>query len=489
MNDAGAAARLRGRGGTPRADGRGRSPPATSSTTSSSTRRSGSSTLLRGGTVDPSSGKPITPSNPCGAASEAEVARMNADVAARRYTGLARLRRLARRRADRALRRLLGPEPPAAGGHAARRLRRLAALPRPVRPRPAAVRPPRASTCPTYIARGNHDGLLEGVAAGVERHRPAARDELREGLPRRRDRPGHAARRPAHLLPLLQDPQTIQNLLADAQRVPPDPDRRVIDRAEYKRVMGGSIGLRHVERARRTARSGGTASYYAFAPRKGLRFIAIDTVAEGGDSNGNVDHPQYEWLRARAAQGEAAQRADVVFGHHTLATMVSDGARRARGRLRRPGLRRGPARARRRCTSASAATRATCATSSSSHRTSIAYVAGPHARQHRHPVPPRQARVLGDLDGLAHRLAAAEPHDRAVRQRRRDALAVRDDHRPPRPRRGAAAGPGRRTSRSSSSRRWRARSRGTTRSARRGRRPASPASTGAANRATATSSC
>ena len=43
----------------------------------------------RGGVIDPFSGKPIGPGNTCDAASAEEVARMNADVAARRYTGVA----------------------------------------------------------------------------------------------------------------------------------------------------------------------------------------------------------------------------------------------------------------------------------------------------------------------------------------------------------------------------------------------------------------
>src|SRR5215218_2275563 len=45
-------------------------------------------TVLDGGTVDPFSGRRIDASNPCAGATPGDVARLNADAAARRYTGL-----------------------------------------------------------------------------------------------------------------------------------------------------------------------------------------------------------------------------------------------------------------------------------------------------------------------------------------------------------------------------------------------------------------
>ncbi len=45
-------------------------------------------TVLDGGRVDPFSGKPISAANPCSGASADTVARLDADVAARRYTGV-----------------------------------------------------------------------------------------------------------------------------------------------------------------------------------------------------------------------------------------------------------------------------------------------------------------------------------------------------------------------------------------------------------------
>ena len=104
-----------------------------------------------------------------------------------------RLLRLARRRADRPLRRLLGPEPPGARRHAARRLRRLAPLPRPVRPRPAAVRGGRPRRPGVPRARQPRRPA-RGRPARLEQHHPAAGHELREGLPGRRDRPDRRSR-------------------------------------------------------------------------------------------------------------------------------------------------------------------------------------------------------------------------------------------------------------------------------------------------------
>ena len=45
--------------------------------------------MLDGGRVDPFSGRAIDASNPCTGAAPDDVARLNADVAARRYTGVA----------------------------------------------------------------------------------------------------------------------------------------------------------------------------------------------------------------------------------------------------------------------------------------------------------------------------------------------------------------------------------------------------------------
>ena len=275
--------------------------------------------VLRGERVDPSSGRAITPQNPCPGATDEEVARLNADAAARRYTGPGDF---ADWPADVPVARFAGywdpnrppPEGTPAGAYDA--------WPRYPGLFDRAQRPFRAAglDVPPYLARGNHDGLLEGtIAASNDLIRPLATSCVKVF-------PGDAVD-PVTLqgdlrrfLPLLDLPETIQNLLADARRVPPDPGRRVLGRVDYKRVLGSTTGLRHVDRAENRA-SGGTASYYAFTPRRGLRFVSLDTVAEGGSERGNIDHPQFRWLTGQLRRAQRRGQLVVVYGHHTIATM------------------------------------------------------------------------------------------------------------------------------------------------------------------------
>jgi hypothetical protein len=52
-----------------------------------------------------------------------------------------------------------------------------------------------------------------------------------------------------------------------------------------------------------------------------MRFISLDTVAEGGGQWGNLDDPQYRWLKRELRKARKRDQLVVVFGHHTLATM------------------------------------------------------------------------------------------------------------------------------------------------------------------------
>jgi hypothetical protein len=105
--------------------------------------------------------------------------------------------------------------------------------------------------------------------------------------------------------------------------VPPDPRRRFVSPQAFKQLHGRAdrghgFGLvSHGERRR----SRGAASYYAWSPRPGLRFIALDTIAEGGGSTGNIDHPQYRWLRRQLAQARRRDELVVAHGHHSLESM------------------------------------------------------------------------------------------------------------------------------------------------------------------------
>ena len=77
-----------------------------------------------------------------------------------------------------------------------------------------------------------------------------------------------------------------------------------------------------------------------------MRFISLDTVAEGGGQSGNLDDPQYRWLKRELRKARKRDQLVVVFGHHTLETMTNEHAGRDRRRVpagRRARLRRRPA--------------------------------------------------------------------------------------------------------------------------------------------------
>jgi hypothetical protein len=298
--------------------------------------------VLEGGVVDPSSGRPIGPANPCDGASAEEVARLNADAAARRYTGVGDF---ADWPANVPAERYAGfwdpdrppPEGTPPGAYDA--------WPRDPGLYDRAQRPFTAEglAVPPYLARGNHDGLLEGViAASNPIVRPLATGCVKV-FPGDAIDPLTLQGDLRRFLPLLRDPQAVRRLLEDARRVPPDPDRRVVDRRAYKRALGRGTGLRHVD-PREERASGGTASYYAFAPRRGLRMVSIDTVAEGGSADGNVDHPQYRWLRRTLGRAQRRGELIVVFGHHTLETMSATVADEAAGDCPDPGCDEDPRR-------------------------------------------------------------------------------------------------------------------------------------------------
>ena len=277
-------------------------------------------TVLDGGRVDPFSGTAIGPGSPCAGLPADVVARLNADVAARRYTGVQ----------DYDDWPLASPRPYTAGyWDPDEPARDAVATPYAAFPRYPGLldraQAPFAAAglrVPWYVARGNHDGLIEGnLAAGA--------NALLRGLA-----PGcskvfpTAVADPATfvgagfetLVQKLAEPGYIPQLLASASPVPPDPSRRVIGEPEFQRVVGGRHGFRHVARAERRA-SDGNASYYAWSPRRGLRFVALDTVAEGGGSSGNLDHPQYRWLSRELRGAQRRGELAIVFGHHPLASM------------------------------------------------------------------------------------------------------------------------------------------------------------------------
>jgi metallophosphoesterase (TIGR03767 family) len=65
--------------------------------------------------------------------------------------------------------------------------------------------------------------------------------------------------------------------------------------------------------------------YYAFSPKPGLRFIALDSVADSGPE-GNVDDAQFRWLHGELLRADARAQLVLVFAHHALPSMTQPAA-------------------------------------------------------------------------------------------------------------------------------------------------------------------
>ncbi|HEU4702727.1 MAG TPA: hypothetical protein VFS37_09620, partial [Conexibacter sp.] len=168
-----------------------------------------------------------------------------------------------------------------------------------------------ASALPSYIANGNHDGLVQGNQSS---------SSTIEGIALGCIKP---------VIPSLEFGSLIESLTFFVR---PDANRRHVDKAQLKTVyrsgsQADGHGFNFVEAAQNTA-SNGAASYYAWDPKPGVRFIAIDTISEGGliavSADGNIDDPQYRWLTNEINAAEAARKVIVVFGHHPIRSLTAN---------------------------------------------------------------------------------------------------------------------------------------------------------------------
>ena len=297
--------------------------------------------VLDGGQVDPFCGKPISATNPCPGASRGDrrgAQRRGRQPALHRRR---RLRRLPRASPPDRYGGFWDPDVGAPGPYAA--------FPR----YPGLMeRAQNAFTAeglkvPWYIARGNHDGLIQGnapastdlfraIATGCLKVFPSAgagpgavRGRRRErGLPpdRRPVLHRHAAGRRAH---------------RPAGPGPPDP----LHRPSTSARSGARNGYRHVAAAENRA-SDGVADLLLVppAPRPRVRSRSTPSPRAAG-STGNLDDPQYRWLektlKARAEGGPARDRLRPPHARDD----EQHAHRRAGGRVHpaQAGLRRRPA--------------------------------------------------------------------------------------------------------------------------------------------------
>jgi metallophosphoesterase (TIGR03767 family) len=171
---------------------------------------------------------------------------------------------------------------------------------------------------PSYVALGNHDGLVQG---NEDAQRPI--EDIATGCVK--------AFGPSQASDIVGI--DFSSLLGTSPEktvlVPPDPRRQYLDKAQYKAAYAkgpDAHGFAFVDPAENAA-SAGAAAYYSFKPAPGVRFISIDTVSEGGNvqdsSDGNIDDPQFRWIEGQLKAATAADELVVVFGHHSIQSLTS----------------------------------------------------------------------------------------------------------------------------------------------------------------------
>src|ERR671923_708644 len=109
------------------------------------------------------------------------------------------------------------------------------------------------------------------------------------------------------------------------KRIARDPQRAVLFRKqdvirEYSTTRGSPRG-HGLEQAAVAGEA-----YYTFTPKPGLRFVALDSVADSG-SDGNLDEAQFRWLHGELLRAEGRGELVLVFAHHALPSMTQAAAR------------------------------------------------------------------------------------------------------------------------------------------------------------------
>ncbi len=280
-------------------------------------------TILDGGRVDPFSGKPISASNSCPGATPEQVAALNQKVAERRYTGVQNYDDYPGVTPESRYGGFWDPDvaSPFRGGI-------YDAFPRVPGLLDAAQAPFKAAglDVPWYAAFGNHDALVQGNApASIELIQKFSVGCLKPFPTSGLDPASVKGQTESQIFKRLTDPSFLGTLLAGGKLVPPDPDRAFLSKAQFKQQLGAADknhGFAYQSSKVRKA-TNGAMGYYAFTPRKGFRYIVLDTIAEGGGASGNLDDPQYRWLESELKSARKANSLVFVSSHHTLETMTN----------------------------------------------------------------------------------------------------------------------------------------------------------------------
>ena len=318
---------------------------------------------------------------------------------------------------------------------------------------------------PSYVAFGNHDNLIQGnenAVAFLETIATGCIKPLLESLP---GVSGMTESRFPDGLPPFGDAlkrayerskKGVKTQGAEATRtlsVPRDERRQFVNKVQSKaRYKTGKQADQHgfgFVDAPELRASNGNASYYDFSPKPGIRNVIVDTVSEGGrtpdSSEGNIDDPQFRWLRRTLEESTRRDELIFIYSHHAPSSSqessVPDeeagpctGPTDRHGHDRQPGLRprssdldADPQRR-----------RLDCPAEAVPPRDGLGGRSLP--REPDHPVQAQQrGRVLGDQEPGRRRLDDAPPSARDHGQRRRHAVAVRHAARLRLPRAGARA--------------------------------------------------
>jgi metallophosphoesterase (TIGR03767 family) len=227
------------------------------------------------------------------------------------------------------------------------------------------LRRPDGSPLPWYSVMGNHDMKIRGTAPN-------------DKLPNGADGPWMTvARRWVTGQLMLNDlpPDTQQKICADPKvlldpafwtqvalqqqagpkLITPDPDRRLVNRAEWRSehdntIAGQLKGHGYANHCKDAAGAELERSCFSFtlgavnADEPSFHFIGLDTGADEGLAGGNIDAPQWDWLNkelnAYSSCSYASDTAEkctaisggkrhfiVVFSHHTAATQDNNAPR------------------------------------------------------------------------------------------------------------------------------------------------------------------
>jgi metallophosphoesterase (TIGR03767 family) len=186
---------------------------------------------------------------------------------------------------------------------------------------------------PWYSVFGNHDGLVQGNVAynvlfaqastGCVKPVRLSREGLAEAQALVRD--GLTLEERSRIVQILTRDlvETVLGPQLTRERWVPvlrDVRRRLLRPAEYLQLHFQTRGrpAGHGYTRENAARGQG---YYAFAPKPGIRFVVLDTVADSGDQ-GNVDSAQFDWLERELALATTRSELIVVFAHHPIASMT-----------------------------------------------------------------------------------------------------------------------------------------------------------------------